>query len=136
MGVLAKSVFALVVWVSITCQCAQAQTDRGAPKTSVVRKTTSIAGNIVWNKPCDVGETCAAGRTPRYYKFVADEAVYESVSDVLQELGFGLNPKGLRPKEPQFNTESKKDEVRFFWTDIIPLDEAMLKRFATTVAAK
>ena len=103
------------------------------PKSPVVRKTLDTAGEIDWGKPC-AGQ-CAAGRQPRYYTFVDPEAVYKSIGDVLQELGFGLNPKGLKPKDNAFDTESKDAAGRLFWTDLIPLDDAMLRRFATTRAA-
>jgi hypothetical protein len=113
--------------------CVEAQTNSRAPKTSVVHKTAEVAGHVIWDKPCE--GLCAAGRFPRYYEFVATDTVFKSVSDVLQELGFALNPKGLKPKDPEFNAESKRKEVHSFWTDLIPLDDATLKKFGTTRAA-
>jgi len=122
-----------IACVLLFCLRPEAQIDGKASEDSVFRRKTTAPGRVIWDKPCK--GICAAGRYPRYYKFVDDDSVFKSVGDVLQELGFALNPKGLKPKEPQLTPESKETEVRFYWTDLIPLDDDTLKKIGTTRAA-
>jgi hypothetical protein len=133
MGLVSGSRSLAIACVLLFCLHPEAQIDGKAPEDSVFRRKTTVPGRVIWDKPC-VG-LCAAGRYPRFYKFVDDDSVFKSVGDVLQELGFALNPKGLKPKEPQLTPESKETEVRFYWTDLIPLDDDTLKKVGTTRAA-
>jgi len=63
------------------------------------------------------GTSLVRGSVPqediRYYKFVDDDSVFKSVGDVLQELGFALDPKGLNPKNLSLLPSRKKLKFAF-----------------------
>jgi hypothetical protein len=116
--------------VSTLLTKAQVSSDTATSKAT--RKTATVPGSITWDPPCK--GNCAAGRYPRLYQFVASDTIYKSIGDVLQGLGFAINPEDLRPKGPQFAAESQKGESCVYWTDLTTLSEDALKKFGTTRA--
>jgi hypothetical protein len=126
---------ALVVFVMVSTLLTTAQVGKEGKDTTtskVIRKGATAPGYIQWDPPC-TGH-CAAGRYPRLYQFVASDTIYKSIGDVLQGLGFAIDPKDLRPKDPEFSVESQKKESCVYWTDLITLSEDTLKKFSTTRA--
>ena len=123
---------ALVVFIMVSTLLTNAQVGNDTTTSKAIRKIATAPGYIQWDPPCS--GNCAAGRYPRLYQFVANDTIYKSIGDVLQGLGFAIDPKDLRPKDHQFSPESQKKESCVYWTDLATLGEDALKKFGTTRA--